>query len=342
MTANAGQPGVGGVRFGVRIAGAGSCVPEKRLTNHDLEKMVDTSDDWIVQRTGVRERRICDPEKGESNRVLCTKAIEAALRDARMDASELDLLIVATCTGESTVPSVACRVADNIGAVNAGAFDIVAACSGFVYALNVAHDLIRAGSHRTIGVVGCDIMSSILDYSDRALCILFGDAAGAVVLRVSDNPEQGILSRFLHADGAGWRDLYLPRRPEDYPDGADQEKLKLNCLQMNGRQIYKFAVARFGDLIQETLDKAGLTADQVDHYVCHQSNARILESARERFGIPQEKLYVNIDMFGNSSAGSVPLCFAQLREMGRVKDGQVVMFVAFGAGLTWASSLWKL
>lgn len=328
------------VPAGVRIAGTGSFVPERRLTNADFEKTLDTSDEWIVQRTGIRKRRVCDPAKHESNRTMCAAALTRALADARMDASELELLIIGTCTGESTVPSVACRVTSLIGATGAGAFDVVAACSGFVYSLNVAHGMIRSGMFRTIGVVGCDEMSSILDYTDRSICVLFGDAAGAAVLRATDDPQKGLIAHAMRSNADGWADLYLPRRPGDLPEGVGA--VKMGHLQMNGRAVYKFAVATFGDLIAETLERAGMTVADVDHFVCHQSNARILESARERFGIPPEKMYVNIDKFGNSSAGSVPLCFDQLRVAGRIKDGEVVMFVAFGAGLTWASSLWRL
>ncbi len=328
--------------FGVRIAGTGSCVPDRVLSNKDLEKMLDTSDEWIVQRTGIRERRICDPEKGESNRTLCVKALGRALEDAHMQASELDLIIIATCTGESTVPAVACRVAAELGAEGAAAFDLVAACSGFVFALNTAHALVRAGAFNTVGVVGCDQMSSILDYTDRSVCILFGDAAGAAVVRVTDDPAKGLITQCMHADGTGWPDLYLPRHAEQLIAAGASEDTPLGKLKMNGRAVYKFAVSRFSELIEETLQKANLTVEQIDHFVCHQSNARILESARERFGIPEEKMYVNIDHYGNSSAGSVPLCFDQLRQAGKITDGQLVMFLAFGAGLTWGSSLWRL
>lgn len=327
---------------GVRIAGTGSAVPDGRMTNADFEKILDTSDEWIVQRTGIRERRKCDPAKGESTRTLVLGALRRALDDARMQGSELDLIIVATVTPEMLCPSVSCRVAHDVGAVGAGAFDLSAACSGFVYGLNVAHELIRTGAHRNVAVVGCDTMSSIIDYTDRGVSILFGDAAGAVVLRPSDDPTRGALAQALHADGSGWKDLYLPRAPRDFPPDVDPASKPLGKLQMNGREVFKFAVRTFGELIQETLDMAGMKPEDVDQYVCHQSNARILEASRERFGIPEEKLYVNIDRYGNSSAGSVPLCFDELRRAGRVKDGDVVMFVAFGGGMTWASSLWRV
>lgn len=331
-------------RVGVRIAGTGCCLPEGRLTNHDLSQVMDTSDEWIRQRTGIAERRVVDFEAGESATALCSRALKAALADAGMDATELDLIIVATVSGETTCPSTACRVAAEVGAGRAGALDVLAACSGWVFGLNMAHEMIRGGAYRTVGVIGCDVLSQIMNYSDagRGVAILFGDAAGAAVLRATDDTGLGIVAQAMHADGTRWHDLYLPVAQRDIPQGADRTTVRTRCLQMNGRDVYKFAVTTFVQLIEETLAKAGVTADQVDHFICHQSNARILESAREKFGLPVEKMYVNIDRVGNTSAGSVPLCLAELRSAGRVKEGDLVMFVAFGGGLTWGSSLWQL
>jgi 3-oxoacyl-[acyl-carrier-protein] synthase-3 len=208
----------------------------------------------------------------------------------------------------------------------------------------MAHDLVRAGAHRTIAVIGCDILTPLMEYTTegRGTAIIFGDAAGAAIVQATDDTGKGILAQGMHADGRGWKHLYIPRKTRDFPPEVDPEGKKFGLMYMNGREVFKFAVGTFGDLIQETLDKAGLTAEQVDQFVCHQSNARILEAARERFGIPHEKLYVNIDRVGNTSAGSVPLCFDELRRAGRIQEGQIVMFVAFGGGLTWASSLWQL
>ncbi len=328
-------------RIGVRLAGTGCAYPEGRLTNADLERLVDTSDEWVVQRTGIRERRICDRSKGESTTTLCTEALRRALADARVDASDLDLIVLGSVTGEMTCPSTACRVAANVGAANAGAFDVLAACTGFVYGLNVAHDMVRMGNYRTVAVVGCDVMSRVLDLTDRTVAVLFGDAAGAAILKATDDPSKGILAQALHADGSRWKDLYIPEQATDLPPGVDPGT-KLGYLHMNGREVYKFAVVTFSDLIQKTLDRAGVSVEQVDQFICHQSNARMLESARERFGIPTEKMYVNIDRFGNCSAGSVPVVLDQLRKAGKCREGELAMFVAFGGGLTWASSLWRL
>jgi 3-oxoacyl-[acyl-carrier-protein] synthase-3 len=331
-------------RVGVRIAGTGSCLPPDRLTNDELMLLVDTSDEWIRQRTGISERRVVDVSKGESVLTLSTTALRRALADANLEPTDLDLVVVATVSGGMTCPSTACRVAAEVGAGNAGAWDVLAACSGWVFSLNSTHDMIRAGSYRTIAVIGCDVLSPIVDYSNagRGVSILFGDAAGAVILRSTDDTDKGIVAQVMHADGSRWKDLYIPGAQRDIPDEADRGIVKPRCLQMNGREVYKFAVTTFTRLIEETLEKAGIDTERVDHFICHQSNARILESARERFGIPHEKMYVNIDRVGNTSAGSVPLCLDELRTAGRVKEGQVVMFVAFGGGLTWASSLWQL
>jgi 3-oxoacyl-[acyl-carrier-protein] synthase-3 len=329
-------------RLGVRLIGTGCHYPEGKLTNADLETLIDTNDEWIVQRTGIRERRRCDPAKGENTTWICTEALKKALADARVDAGELDMVIIATVTGDNPCPATACRVAANVGAVKAGAFDLLAACSGFVYAINIAHDMIRMGGHKTIAVIGCDVMSKMMDYTDRGVCILFGDAAGAVILRATDDASRGILAGSMHADGSRWHDLYVPTSVHDLPPDHSKENIRYGKLHMNGREVYKFAVGTFSGLIEETLAKAGLKAEDVDQYVCHQSNARMLESARERFGIPPEKFRINIDRFGNCSAGSVPVVLDELRKSGECREGQLVMFVAFGGGLTWSSSLWRV
>ena len=329
-------------RRGVRITGVGSALPTGVLTNDDLATIVQTSDEWIVQRTGIKRRQICDPAKGESNLSLCTDALRRALEDAKMQADELELIICGTITQDMRCPSTACLVASKLNAGSAAAFDLGAACCGFTYALNVAHDLIRSGTHKAIVVIGADTVSSIMDYTNRGVCILFGDAAGAAVLTATDDTTKGIIAQVNKADGRGWHDLHIPANSTHFWPETDLAVTKLGCLQMNGKAVFKFAVGTFQALIAETLDTASMTVEDVDMFICHQSNARILESARERFGIPHDKLYVNIDRIGNTSAGSVPLCLDELVKAGRVKPGMVVMFVAFGAGVTWASSLWQL
>lgn len=329
------------VPCGVRVAGVGSAVPERVLTNFDLEKILDTSDEWIVQRTGIRERRIVDQSR-EGTYTLGRDAMHRALENANMRGADLDLIIFASVTAEMTCPSNACRVALDVGAAGAAAFDMVAACSGFVYAINIADSLIRSGRHKAVGVIGCDAMSTVCDYTERSVSILFGDAAGAVVLTRDDDPTRGCMYQLLGADGTMWESLYMPRRCNEIPEKDKDNPIRLGCLRMNGREVYKFAVNKFREVIEDALNATGLTADQVSQFVCHQSNVRIIDAAKERLGLPDEKVYVNIDRFGNSSAGSVGLCFDQLWRAGKIKYGDHVVLVAFGGGLTWASSVWKL
>jgi 3-oxoacyl-[acyl-carrier-protein] synthase-3 len=327
--------------FGIRIAGVGSAVPDRRLTNADLERMVDTSDEWIVQRTGIRERRIVD-QATEGTYTLGRDALRRALDSAGMKATELDLVIFASVTAEMTCPSNACRVVDAIGAAPAGSFDLVAACCGYVYALNVAEALIRSGRHRTIAIIGCDAMSTACDYTERSVSILFGDAAGAAILTRDADASIGCLYQTLKSDGAMWPSLYIPHREQEIPPADRETPIRLGCLRMNGREVYKFAVTKFREVIEEALAETGLRVDQISQFICHQSNVRIIDAAIERLDLPREKVHINIDRYGNSSAGSVGLCFDQLWRAGKVKRGDTIMLVAFGGGLTWASSVWKL
>jgi len=331
-------------RRGVTIAGTGRCLPDRVLSNADLEKFMDTSDEWIVQRTGIRERRRADLAGGETVARLGAEALRQALSAAALTTADLDLIICATMTPEMECPASACLVAAQLGLTRAGAFDLNAACSGFVFGLNVAHDLIRGGSVRTVGLIGADTLTKLMNYSTagRGTAIIFGDGAGAAILRATDDLSKGILAQSIHANGDGWKDIFVPHAACDFPKGTPDDPSLHGYVQMNGASVFKFAVGTFPNLIQETLDKAALGPDQVDMYVCHQSNARILSAARDRFGIPEEKLYVNIDRYGNTVGASVPLCLDELTRAGRVRPGMKVMFLAFGGGLTWGSSLWQL
>ncbi len=326
---------------GVRIAGVGSAVPDGVLTNFDLEKMVDTSNEWIVQRTGIRERRMVNPDH-EGTFTLSRDALQRALDHAGMQASDLDQIIIGTVSAEMTCPSVACRVSDALGAAPAGAFDLVAACSGFVYSINVADSLVRAGRNAAVGVVGCDTMTTASDFSERTVSILFGDAAGAAILVRDEDPSVGCIYQSNQADGSLWEALYIPRLPRDVPERDRDNPIKLGCLRMNGREIYKFAVSKFRHVIEEALDATGLSVDQISQFVCHQSNVRIIDAAKDRLGLPPDKVYINIDRYGNSSAGSVGLCLDQLWRAGKINRGDYVLLVAFGGGLTWATSIWKI
>ena len=326
--------------YGCKIAGTGSYVPEKILTNDDLAKMMDTSDEWIQQRTGIRERRICAPD--ENNITLSRDALKDALDNANITADNLDLIIIGSCTQEMNVPSTACRVAAEFGLSSAGAFDLIAACSGFVYAMNVADSLIRTGRYKTIGVVGCDALSKIVDYSERSVSILFGDAAGAAVLTRDDNVDRGCVYQTLSADGTGWDSLYAPRKPEHIREWDQDNPIELGCLRMQGREVYKFAVTTFQQVIEDALAQTNLAVDDISQFICHQSNARIIESAKQKLGLPDDKVHINIDRFGNASAGSAALCLDQLNKAGKIHQDDWIVMVAFGAGLTWASNVWKV
>jgi len=326
---------------GVRICGTGSYVPERRMTNEDFARTLDTSDEWIVQRTGIRERRICDPSR-EGTFEMARTALERALDSARMKGSDLDLIIVGTVTGEMTCPSVAARVGAAVGAVPAAAFDVSAACCGFMYGLNIAQGLIRAGMFRTIAVIGAENMSSIVDYDDRSVSILFGDAAGAAILQRDRDPRIGCLYQSMGADGSGWHSLYLPRKPRDVPPFDADNPIRLGNIRMNGKEVFRFAVTKFREVLEEAMKRTDLTADSVGQVICHQSNLRIIDAARERLGLPQEKVYINIDKYGNTSAGSVGLCLDELWRAGKIERERPFVMVAFGGGLTWASSVWRV
>ena len=333
------SPSVG---YGTRIVSTGSAIPPKVITNFDLAKIMDTSDEWIHQRTGIKERHVSNQEEGEGTISLAIQAAANAFERSGMDPADLELVICATCTQEMTCPSVACRITERIGSKNSVAFDIAAACSGFLYALNLAESLIRAGRYKNALIIGADAMSTVMDYSDRSVSILFGDAAGATVITRDENPERGCIYQIMGANGVGWESLYMPRREVDVPESDKENPIKLGNLRMNGREVFKFAVKKFQAVIEETLEKSNHTIDDVSLMICHQSNLRIIESAREKLGIAEDKVYVNIHRVGNSSAGSIGLCLDELNSSGRIKEGELVLFVAFGGGMTWASSLWRV
>jgi len=330
--------------FGVDIIGSGCGLPEQRLTNADLEKCMDTSDAWIVKRTGIHERRKADIENGELSSTLALKAINNAVKDAGIQVTDLDMLLVATMTPDMPTPSVSCVVARQLEAGHIAAIDINGACSGFVYTISLASSLVASGMYKTIGVIGADTLTRYVDYTTegRAAAILFGDAAAALILRRSQDPSKGLIAHRMHTDGVGSKHLYIPSTKFDVPEDAEYDPSMIHRVQMNGQAVFKFAVSKFQQVIEDTLDDAGLSADDIDHFICHQANSRILDSARDRFGIPEEKMLININKFGNTVAASAPLVFVELMESGKIKPGQRVMFLAFGAGLTWGSSLWQL
>lgn len=325
---------------GITITGTGISLPANCMSNDDLSKIVDTSDEWIQQRTGMKQRYVIG--EGESLLSLASSATQNALNDAGLQPSDLDFLIVGSITSETTMPSTAARVVADLGAVPAGAMDLTAACSGFVYGLNLAHSLIDSGMYRNIAVVGAETLSQMVNWDDRRTCVLFGDAAGTAIVSASDQPTQRCLYQTMSSDGNGWVHLYTPNSEAYVPEGDPNFNGKVGSLQMNGREVYKFAVQKLQFTIENALEKTGVSMDELAMIVPHQSNARILESARSKLGIPDEKLYINIERYANTSAASIPLCLHEVREAGRVKPGDKVLFVGMGGGLTWASSLWQL
>lgn len=331
-------------RRGVRVIASGSYLPETRLTNHDLEECMETSHEWIFKRTGITERRRAKWNEGERTSTLATKALRNAMEQGNLKPDQLDLLLVATMTPDAPTPSVSCVVARELGCGNIAAIDINAACSGYIYTMNLADAMMRTGMYKTVGVIGADCITQHIDYSTygRGAAILFGDAAAAIILQTDDDAGKGMIAQRMHSDGEGSKHLFIPSQCCDFPNPDDFDERKVNMVQMNGQAVFKFAVSKFQQVIEDTLRDANLSADDVDHFICHQANSRILESARERFGIPEDKLLVNIDKYGNTVAASAPLVFDELSKQGKIKPGQKVMFLAFGAGLTWGSSLWQL
>jgi 3-oxoacyl-[acyl-carrier-protein] synthase III len=320
----------------VGILGTGSYVPERVLSNADLEKMVDTSDEWIFARTGMRERRIAAPNEATSD--LCIAAGRRALEDARIGPTDIDLVLIATVTPDHLVPSTSCLVQRALGVSRGAAFDLNAACSGFVTALITARSLVASGQFNRVLVIGAECMSRIVDYQDRTSCILFGDAAGAVVV----GPWMGqgkVLDGDIGADGTGADSMVVPAVGSRQPATVEGVKAGDHLLKMRGNEVFKFAVQKFRDLVREQLERTGYKTSDLALVIPHQVNLRIIDAALKKLDINDERIYVNLDRYGNTSAGSVPLALDEARRLGRFKSGDLISLVAFGAGLTWASAL---
>ena len=316
-----------------RIAGTGSALPAKILTNADLEKFVDTSDEWIATRTGIRQRHVV--AEGETTADLAERAARAAMEAAGVQASELDLLVLGTTTPDLIFPSTACLVQHRLGANGCGAFDVNAACSGFLYALSIADAFIRAGIHRTILVVGAETLTRMIDWDDRGTCVLFGDGAGAVVLKA--DAEAGILSTHLHADG-GKKDLLY--NPVGVSVGFDTTQKNAGALvRMTGNEVFKHAVKALDSVVDETLAANGLDKSAIDWLIPHQANLRIIEATAKRLQMPMDRVIVTVDRHGNTSSGSVPLALDEAVRSGKVQRGQLLLLEAFGGGFTWGSAL---
>lgn len=303
----------------VGVLGTGHYLPTVVLTNKDLEKMVDTSDEWIRTRTGIEERRIADDDVETAD--MAFYAAEQALKEANIEAHEIDLILVATVTAESSFPSVACKIQDKLGAKKAAAMDISAACSGFIYGMVTAEQFIKSGAYRYVLVVGAEKLSSITDWSDRNTCVLFGDGAGAVVMgQVSDG--KGILSFELGADGSGGEHLYQDKN---------------EYLEMNGREVFKFAVKQMPESSVKVIEKIGCEKEDVDYLIPHQANIRIMEAARKRLGISEDRMATTIKKYGNNSAASIPMALSESVKSGKIVENDLIVLVGFGGGLTWGA-----
>jgi 3-oxoacyl-[acyl-carrier-protein] synthase-3 len=322
----------------VKITGWGKYVPERVLTNHDLEQMVDTSDEWITTRTGIRERRI--RTENDTTSSMSVAAARDALDVAGITASDLDLIIVATASPDYLMPSVANQVQDMLGA-NCGAFGLRAGCSGWVYGLTTASQFILSGAYNRVLVVGVEIISFALDYTDRTTCVLFGDAAAATVVEASNEPG-GLLAYELGSDGSGSKFLYVPDGGTVSPVSELTYANRQQYIRMDGANVFKFAVRTLGSSLKRVVYQSGLTPDDVDLFIPHQANARIIEAAARQMRVPLDKFYMNLDRYGNTSAASVPLALVEAIEEGRIKDGDVVAMCAFGAGLTWATAVMQM
>lgn len=320
------------------ITGLGVAIPERVLTNFDLQEMVDTSDEWIRTRTGIRERRIAHRRQATSD--LAVEAGRRALESAGVSPRDVDLVIVATNTPDMLFPATACLVQDRLGASNAGAFDLLAGCTGFLYALSAGQQYISSGTFKTVLVIGAETLSRIINWNDRNTCVLFGDGAGAAVLQRVP-PDRGILATRIGSDGSGGKYLHLPAGGSRLPASEETVRKGLHFVDMNGREVFKFAVRTMGEGTMEILSMAGLEPEEVNFFIPHQANIRIIETAARRVGINMDRVLVNVDRFGNTSTASIPLALYEAVEQKKIQDGYNIVMVGFGAGLTWAGLAMK-
>jgi 3-oxoacyl-[acyl-carrier-protein] synthase-3 len=323
------------------LAGTGSFVPEKVMTNEDFTKIVETSDEWITTRTGIKERRVASED--QSTATLASEAARRALADAKMQPQDLDIIIVATITPEMVFPSTACFVQAAIGATHAWAFDLSAACSGFVYALAIAQQYIGSGRYRSALVIGAETLTRITDYTDRASCILFGDGAGAAILKAEKSDRSmGVMYSTAFSDGNGWTALNCKAYGSKHPASKPLADPKMTKMTINGKEVYHTAVRRIVELVNECLEKCDLKVEDIALFIPHQMNARIIESVGKRLHFTDDQIFINIDKYGNTSAASIPIALDEARKTGRLKKGDIVLLVAFGGGLTWGANVIQL
>ncbi len=319
-----------------RIIGTGHFLPERILTNKDLESLCDTTDEWIRQRSGIEQRHAAKPGEGTSD--LCTPAVRRAMESAGIAASDIDLLICSTTTPDYIFPATACVVAENLGMGTKPGFDLNAACSGFMYGLATADAFVRSGAYKTVALVGGELATNRVNFRKRDTAVLFGDGAGAVILRAEEG-ERGVLTTHLWSDGSGREVLWLPAGGSKIPVTAENVDDDINTVHMKGKDLFRRAVVEFVAAANTALEAAGLTYEDIDLFIPHQANIRIIEVVAERMNLPAEKCVVNIQKVANCTAGSIPLALSQAREQGRVKDGSIILLASFGAGLTWASAI---
>ncbi|MBN2365068.1 MAG: ketoacyl-ACP synthase III [Calditrichaeota bacterium] len=320
-----------------KISGVGHYVPPRVLTNKDLEKIVETSDEWIQSRTGIRERRILEDGKGSS--YMGALAAKLALENAEISPQEIELIVVATVTPDMFFPSTACLVQEEIGAKNAWGVDVNGACTGFLYATAMAAQFIESGRYRKVLVVGSDKMSAITDYTDRNTCILFGDAAGAIVLEPTENPQEGIMDFLLKSDGSGQNFLYMKGGGSLHPATHETVDNKMHYIYQDGRTVFKFAVTGMADITEEIVRKNNIDPQDIKLFIPHQANLRIIDATAKRLKLPDEKVLINIHRYGNTTAATIPLGLSEAYYDGRIQQGDILVFAAFGAGFTWGSIL---
>jgi len=323
------------VHYRARIIGTGSFLPPRVLTNHDLERMVDTSDEWITQRTGIKERRLVEP--GTPTSALALEAAKEALAAAGVGPEDISLIVLATITPDTLLPATACWVQDRLGATHAGALDVAAACSGFLYALSIAATHVHANPKEKVLVIGAETLSYITDFTDRSSCILFGDGAGAAVVARSDDPAVGFGPFVLGSDGNGAEMMIVPAGGSLRPASHQTVDERLHYMKIRGREVYKFAVTKMVEMVAWAMEEGGITRDDLKLIIPHQVNVRILEAAARRLELTMEKIYMNIDRYGNTSAASVPIALDEAVRAGKLEPGDPVVLVAFGGGLTWAA-----
>jgi 3-oxoacyl-[acyl-carrier-protein] synthase-3 len=323
------------VLYNAGITGIGVCLPDKVLTNQDLEKMVDTSDEWIITRTGIKERRIADKDIAASD--LSSEAAKEAIKMANIKAEDVDLIIECTVTPDMMYPATAAIVQHNIGALNASAFDLSAGCTGFIYGLTVAKQFVATGFCKNVLVIGCDVLTRVTDFTDRNTCVLFGDGAGAVV--VSRTEENGIIEEYIKAEGAGGSYLTLPAGGSRLPASIETIEKRQHYTSMDGKEVFKFAVRAMPEAVLNVLKKAERHIEDVDYVIPHQANIRIIESAAKRLGIPMEKIGISIEKYGNMSSASIPVTLYDEYKNNKVKKGDRIVLVGFGAGLTYGAVL---